>query len=257
MRSCRLFYPPMTSWQENAVIITDPLREVDCFTSHVGEHRTVRGLWKRQGIPCFFKIPTVQQSAETEMPFVYVTLATHVTLATAGYTPCLFVYVTIGLARHNRMHVSQSERLLVKPQRPWTDLCAERVGLWSRLCVKGIHLRQRSVMPLWFFFFHNVGLNKLCTNGRVGGIVGHEAKYIQWDRYIQPRGSSLSDIGLWVWSSSEPHLRPVCLWSSAVVINFGRFGIQRKTRTCSNALGEDRFFYSSVWMLISSDFTKV
>ena len=65
--------------------------------------------------------------------FVYVTLATHVTLATAGYTPCLFVYVTIGLARHNRMHVSQSERLLVKPQRPWTDLCAERVGLWSRL----------------------------------------------------------------------------------------------------------------------------
>ena len=106
---------------------------LDCFTSHVGEHRTVRGLWKRQGIPCFFKIPTVQQSAETEMPFVYVTLATHVTLATAGYTPCLFVYVTIGLARHNRTHVSQSERLLVKPQRPWTDLCAERVGLWSRL----------------------------------------------------------------------------------------------------------------------------
>ena len=106
---------------------------LDCFTSHVDEHRTVRGLWKRQGIPCFFKIPTVQQSAETEMPFVYVTLATHVTLATAGYTPCLFVYVTIGLGRHNRTHVSQSGRLLVKPQRPWTDLCAERVGLWSRL----------------------------------------------------------------------------------------------------------------------------
>ena len=41
-----------------------------CFTSHVGEHRTVRGLWKRQGIPCFCKIPTVQQSPEKEMPFV-------------------------------------------------------------------------------------------------------------------------------------------------------------------------------------------
>ena len=26
---------------------------LDCFTSHVGEHRTVRGLWKKQGIPCF------------------------------------------------------------------------------------------------------------------------------------------------------------------------------------------------------------
>ena len=28
---------------------------IDCFTAHVGEHRTVCGLWKRQGIPCFFK----------------------------------------------------------------------------------------------------------------------------------------------------------------------------------------------------------
>ena len=106
---------------------------VDCFTSHVGEHRTVRGLWKRQDIPCLFKIPTVQQSAETEMPFVYVTLATHITLAMAGYTPCLFRYITIGLVRHNRKHVSQSERRLVKPQRPCTDLCAEPVGVWNRL----------------------------------------------------------------------------------------------------------------------------
>ena len=109
---------------------------LDCFKSHVGEHRTVRGLWKRQGIPCFFKIPTVQQSPEEETPFVYVTLATHVSLATAGYTPCLFGYVTIGLARHNRTHFSQSERLLVKPQRPCTDLCAEPVGVWNRL---GVH----------------------------------------------------------------------------------------------------------------------
>ena len=48
---------------------------VDCFTSHVGEHRTVCSLWKRQGIPCFCKIPTVQQSPEMEMrhsiPCVY------------------------------------------------------------------------------------------------------------------------------------------------------------------------------------------
>ena len=75
----------------------------------------------------------MQQSPEEETPFVYVTLATLVTLATAGYTPCLFGYVTIGLARHNRTHFSQSERLLVKPKRPCTDLCAEPVGVWNRL----------------------------------------------------------------------------------------------------------------------------
>ena len=75
----------------------------------------------------------MQQSPEEETPFVYVTLATFVTLATAGYTPCLFGYVTIGLARHNRTHFSQSERLLVKPKRPCTDLCAESVGVWNRL----------------------------------------------------------------------------------------------------------------------------
>ena len=75
----------------------------------------------------------MQQSLEEEMPFVYVTLATLVTLATAGYTPCLFGYVTIGLARHNRTHFSHSERLLVKPKRPRTDLCAEPVGMWNRL----------------------------------------------------------------------------------------------------------------------------
>ena len=110
---------------------------LDCFTSHVGEHRSVRGLWKIQGIPCVFKIPTVQQSPEGETLFVYVTLATHVTLATAGYTPCLFGYVTIGLVRHNRTLFSQSERLLVKPQRPCTDLCAEPVGVWNRLTKYG------------------------------------------------------------------------------------------------------------------------
>ena len=75
----------------------------------------------------------MQQSPEEETPFVYVTLATLVTLATAGYTPCLFGYVTIGLARHNRTHFSQSERLLVKPKRPCTDLCAEQEGVWNRL----------------------------------------------------------------------------------------------------------------------------
>ena len=96
-------------------------------------HRPVRGLWQKQGIPCFCKIPTVQQSPEKEMPYVYVTLATDVTLATAWYFPCLFGYVTIGLARHNRTHVSQSELLLVKPQRPCTDLCAEPAGVWNRL----------------------------------------------------------------------------------------------------------------------------
>ena len=75
----------------------------------------------------------MQQSPEEETPFVYVTLATLVTLATAGYIPCLFGYVTIGLARHNRTHFSQSERLLVKPKRPCTDLCAEPVAVWNRL----------------------------------------------------------------------------------------------------------------------------
>ena len=90
---------------------------VYCFTSHVDEHRTLRGLWKRQGIPCLFKIPTLQQSPEKETPFVCVPLANHVTLATARYSACLFEYVTIGLARHNRTYVSQSEGLLVKPQR--------------------------------------------------------------------------------------------------------------------------------------------
>ena len=73
----------------------------------------------------------MQQSPEEETPFVYVTLAT------AGYTPCLFGYVTIGLARHNRTHFSQSERLLVKPKRPCTDLCAEPVGVWNRLIADG------------------------------------------------------------------------------------------------------------------------
>ena len=61
------------------------------------------------------------------MPFVYVALAT------AQYSPCLFEHVTIGLVRHNRTHVSQSEHLLVKPQRPFTDLCTEPVGVWNRL----------------------------------------------------------------------------------------------------------------------------
>ena len=75
----------------------------------------------------------MQQSPEEETPCVYVTLVTVVTLATAGYTPCLFGYVTIGLARHNRTHFSQSERLLVKPKRPCTDLCVEPVGVWNRL----------------------------------------------------------------------------------------------------------------------------
>ena len=106
---------------------------VDCFTSHVGEHRTVRGLCKFREFPVFLKIPTMQQSPEEETPFVYVTLATLVTFATAGYTPCLFGYVTIGLARHNRTHFNQSERLLVKPKRPCTKLCAEPVGVWNRL----------------------------------------------------------------------------------------------------------------------------
>ena len=90
-----------------------PPRSVDCFTSHVGEHRTVRGLCKFREFPgVFFQIPTMQQSPEEKTPFVYVTLATLVTLAAAGCTPCLFGYVTIGLARHNRTYFSQSERLL-------------------------------------------------------------------------------------------------------------------------------------------------
>ena len=89
----------------------------------------------------------MQQFPEEETPFVYVTLATHVTLATAGYTPCLFGYVTIGLVRHNRTHFSQSERLLVKPQRPCTDLCAEPAGVWNRLsqCVIAYRLVMKTI----------------------------------------------------------------------------------------------------------------
>ena len=98
METCRL--PAVTS-------------QLNCSASHFSEHRTVRGLWKkRQGISCFCKIPTLQQSQKKEMHFIYVTLVTHVALAIALYSPCLFEYVTIGLVHHNRTHVSRSERLL-------------------------------------------------------------------------------------------------------------------------------------------------
>ena len=110
---------------------TGIFKDLDCFTSHVGQHRTVRGPWKRQGIPCFCKIPTVQESLEKCL--FYLTLATDVTLATAQHSSCLFEFVTIELSRHNWTHVSQSERLLVKPQRPCTDLCAESVVVRNRL----------------------------------------------------------------------------------------------------------------------------
>ena len=50
---------------------------------------------------------TVQQSQEKEMPFVYITI----TSVTAGYSPSLFEYVTIRLARHNQTNTSQSELL--------------------------------------------------------------------------------------------------------------------------------------------------
>ena len=43
------------------------------------------------------------------------------------------VYPVFIWIRHNRTHFSQSERLLVKPKRPCTDLCAEPVGVWNRL----------------------------------------------------------------------------------------------------------------------------
>ena len=45
----------------------------------------------------------------------------------------LYGRVTIGFGRHNWTHVNQSERLLAKPKRPCTDLCAEQVGVWNRL----------------------------------------------------------------------------------------------------------------------------
>ena len=121
---------------------------------------------KSREFPSFFKIPTVQQSPEEETPFVYVTLATHVTLATAGYTPCLFWYVTIGLTRHNRTHFSQSERLLVKPQRPCTDLCAEPAGVWNRLLAWAIASRMRTHCQTWhrpFTVSFTLRLNKLPT----------------------------------------------------------------------------------------------
>ena len=75
------------------------LTQLNCFTSHFGEHRTICALWKGQGIPCFCKIPTVQWSSEKEMAFVYVSLATHVTLAMAWYSPCLF-----GCATTSQFH---------------------------------------------------------------------------------------------------------------------------------------------------------
>ena len=148
----RRYTPTRTtsSCSSSSACVQGPL---DWFTSHVGEHRTVRGLWKRQGIPCFFKIPTVQQSPEEDRPFVYIMLATLVTMATGGYTPCLFGYVTIALARHDRTHFSQSERLLVKPKRPCTDLCAEPVGVWNILRARSRRHRaahvESQIVPLF------------------------------------------------------------------------------------------------------------
>ena len=56
----------------------------------VGEHRTTCALWKGMEFPALFNIPTVQQRLEREMHFVYVMLTTHITLMTAGYSPCVF-----------------------------------------------------------------------------------------------------------------------------------------------------------------------
>ena len=66
----------------------------------------------------FFHITTVQQYLEKDMPFVHVMLATHVNFVMAWCSPCLFEYVTSWSARHNLTHISPSERLFVKRQRP-------------------------------------------------------------------------------------------------------------------------------------------
>ena len=78
---------------------------------HVPFRRAWGCLWplKRQGIPCLFKIPTLQHSLEKEIPFIYITLVM------AQYSPCLFEYVTIGLARHKWTNVSETKEAVYRP----------------------------------------------------------------------------------------------------------------------------------------------
>ena len=73
-----------------------------------------------------------------------------VTLAMALYFPCLFGYITIGLARPIRTHIFQSERLLVKPKRLCTDLCMEPVGVWNRL---KSHIFSSSISHTHYFIW--------------------------------------------------------------------------------------------------------
>ena len=52
-------------------------------------------------------------------------------------------YLTLGLARYDRTYVNLSERLLVKPQGPYRELCTEPVG-----CKTDQHWRV-SVPRVW------------------------------------------------------------------------------------------------------------
>ena len=83
-------------------------RKLNCFTSHVSEHRTVRGLWKRQGIPCFFN------RKRKCLLFSHAGDARHV--GDGGYSPCLFGYVTmwVGASQSDArqpIHLSASSTL--------------------------------------------------------------------------------------------------------------------------------------------------
>ena len=146
-----------------AVGITWPLKmeaAIDCFTSHVGEHGTLCGPWKQAGNSLLFQNTIkkiMQQSLEKEMPLVYITLATHVTLVIARHSLCLFEYSTIWLTHHNQTHVSQSECLLVKPQRTCANLCTEPVGMsnkpkqpYGSIEDGGAHQDElKMVVPIW------------------------------------------------------------------------------------------------------------
>ena len=123
---------PFKACQKESV--NDPFKlSLDCFTSHVGEHRMSSVSEKGREFHFFFQnthSATVLWRGNT-ICLRHVCDARHV--GDGAVFPSWFGYVTIGLARHNRTHVNQSERLLVKPMSPCTDLCAEPVGVWNRL----------------------------------------------------------------------------------------------------------------------------
>ena len=115
-----------------------------------------------------------------------------VTLETALYSPCLSGYATIGLARHNRMHINQSERLLVKPKRSCTDLCAEPVGVWNRLGLSYVGSGDcLDIMAMPPYHYRNPN---------------YKDKTVSWPSYLHNGNPYPSKDGLYI------ETRP-CVWS--------------------------------------------